>query len=138
MITLRQAIYCKESETMRISISWEGGELFAQLEDTPTAKAIVAALPHTAQANTWGEEVYFTLPATVEREANATDVVDPGTICYWVQGSSLALPYGPTPASTGNECRLVTSVNLLGKLEGDPSELSRINDGDSVTVSVAS
>lgn len=123
---------------MRIRISWEGGELFAELKDTPTTKAIIAALPHTSQANTWGEEVYFTIPVDAELEASATDVVDPGTVCYWVQGSSLALPYGRTPASTGNECRLVTAVNILGKTEGDPADLSRINAGDSVTVSVAS
>ena len=122
---------------MRIRISWEGGELFAQLKDTPTAQAIMAALPHTAQANTWGEEVYFKIPANAELEAIATDVVDPGTVCYWVEGSSLAFPYGRTPASTSNECRLVTAVNILGNLEGDPAELSRISAGDSVTVSVA-
>ena len=122
---------------MRLHISWEGGELFAQLKETPTAKAVVAALPHTAQANTWGEEVYFTIPADAELEANATDIVEPGTVCYWVEGSCLALPYGRTPASTGSECRLATAVNILGKLEGDPAELSRISAGNSVTVSLA-
>ena len=43
----------------RIRIKWPKGELFAQLADTPTAKAVVAALPAKSRANTWGEEVYF-------------------------------------------------------------------------------
>ena len=65
---------------MRVRISWESGELFGQLQDSPTTKALAAALPHTAQAKTWGEEVYFSLPVETELAANATDVVDPGTI----------------------------------------------------------
>lgn len=121
---------------MRVRISWESGELIGQLQDSPTAKALAAALPHTARANTWGEEVYFDLPIETELEANATDVVDPGTICYWVQGKSLALPYGRTPASEADECRLATAVNIVGELEGDPAELAGISDGDSVTVSL--
>ncbi len=122
---------------MRVRISWASGELIGQLQDSPTAKALAAALPHTAQANTWGEEVYFDLPIETELEANATDVVDPGTICYWVQGKSLALPYGRTPASEADECRLATAVNIVGQVEGDPANLAGISDGDSVTVSLA-
>lgn len=122
---------------MRIRITWDAGEALGTLNDTPTARRLAEALPHTAQANTWGEEVYFTLPVQTELEPDATDVVEPGTLCYWVQGSSLALPYGPTPASHGDECRLVTAVNILGKLEGDPRVLSSIGDGTSVTVSLA-
>lgn len=122
---------------MRIHITWDGGEAFGTLNETPTARCLAEALPHTAQANTWGEEVYFTLPVETELAPDATDVVDPGTLCYWVQGTSLALPYGPTPASQGGECRLVTAVNILGKLEGDPRVLSSIGDGTSVRVSLA-
>ncbi len=54
------------------------------------------------------------------------------SVCLWVEGRSLALPYGPTPASHGDECRLVSAVNILGKLEGDPRELAKIRDGDVV------
>ena len=122
---------------MRIKIEWKGGEVFGVLDDTPTARALVEALPQTASANTWGEEVYFSLPVETVLEDNATDAVDPGTICYWVQGTSLALPYGRTPASIGDESRLVTAVNVLGKIEGDPRALAAIGDGDAVTVSRA-
>jgi len=121
----------------RIRIKWPKGEVTATLEDTPTAKQLIAALPARSRANTWGEEVYFSLPVSVKKEKNAVEVVPPGTVCFWVEGSSLALPYGPTPVSKGDECRLVTSVNVLGKLEGDPRVLAGIRDGDSIEVSVA-
>jgi hypothetical protein len=122
---------------MRIRISYPKGEILARLQDTPTAKALLAALPFETSANTWGEEVYFSAPLSVKLEPDAREVVEPGTVCFWVQGNSLALPYGPTPASRTDECRLVSRVNILGALEGDPRQLAEISDGDSISVSVA-
>lgn len=122
---------------MRIRISWAKGEAFGVLSETPTAKKVLAALPCSSTANTWGEEVYFILPVRTELEPDAEQVVPPGTICFWVHGQSLALPFGPTPISQGNECRLVAKVNVLGKLEGDPRVLKSIHDGDEIRVEVA-
>ena len=122
---------------MRIRISWNGGEVLGTLNNSVTALAVFEALPCTSEANTWGEEVYFSLPVTIALDPNATDVVEPGTICYWIQGKCLALPFGPTPVSRGKECRLVTAVNVLGKLNGNPRVLAGIRDGDAVTVASA-
>jgi hypothetical protein len=119
---------------MRIRITWNKGEAFGVLSDTPTAKKLFTALPCSSSANTWGEEVYFTVPVRAELESDAQQVVPPGTICFWVQGQSLALPFGPTPVSQGDECRLVTKVNVLGQLEGDPRILKSIRDGDEIRV----
>jgi hypothetical protein len=120
-----------------IRIKWPKGELLARLDDTPTARAVIAALPAKSRASTWGEEVYFSLAADVKLERDAREVVDPGTVCYWVQGNSLALPYGPTPVSRGSECRLVTRVNVLGMLEGDARKLATVRDGDAIEVALA-
>ena len=120
----------------RIRISWPKGELTAVLVDTPTTRKLVAALPCRSRAQTWGEEVYFNLPVDATLEADAVQVVDPGTVCFWVEGSSLALPYGPTPASRGSECRLVSKVNVLGKLEGDPCQLAKVADGVTMHLSL--
>lgn len=120
----------------RIKISWPKGELIAVLADTPTARQLIEALPCSSRAQTWGEEVYFSLPVDAALEADAVQVVDPGTVCFWVEGSSLALPYGPTPASRGSECRLVSKVNVLGKLEGDPRQLAKVADGVTMHLSL--
>ena len=118
----------------RIRISWDNEEVFAVLEDTPTARGVLEALPCVSRANTWGEEVYFELPVEAELEPDARQVVDAGAVCFWVEGRSLALPFGPTPVSVGDECRLVTAVNVLGMIEGDPRELASIRSGDAIKV----
>jgi hypothetical protein len=122
---------------MRIRISWPSGEVYANLDETPTSKALIDALPIESRANTWGDEVYFSIPVNVPKEADAKQVVDPGTVCYWVEGTSLALPFGPTPISRGNECRLAAEVNLLGKLESDPRILGNVQGGDKIRIEEA-
>ena len=108
--------------------------MIANLRETPTVNQVLKALPCEASANTWGEEVYFELPVKAALEGDAQQVVEPGAVCFWVEGSSLALPFGPTPASKGDECRLVTRCNVLGKLEGDPRQLKKVKAGVAIRV----
>jgi hypothetical protein len=84
-----------------------------------------------------GEEVHFTLPADLKPGAGGRKVVDPGTVRYRVQGGSLALPYGPTPVLRVNECRLVTKVDVPGRIEGEPRRLATVRDGDAIEVTQA-
>jgi hypothetical protein len=118
----------------KIRIAWKGGEVIANLRETSSVKQLVTALPCEAKASTWGEEVYFELPLKLTLEADAQQVVEPGTVCFWVEGGSLALPFGPTPASKGDEPRLVTRCNVLGKIEGDPRELKKVKAGAVIRV----
>jgi hypothetical protein len=128
--------HCEMS--MRIRISWRTGELEAVLEDTKTARDLYSILPVSSTAQTWGEEVYFEIPMSGELENDARQVVDPGTVCFWVEGSSLAIPFGPTPISSEDECRLVTRVNVLGQVEGDPDLLRSCQAGDVIQVEACS
>lgn len=122
---------------MRIRICWETGEIEGELTKGATAEAVYAALPCSAEANTWGDEVYFSLDVPASLEPGARQVVDPGTICYWIEGRSLALPFGPTPISQADECRLVAVVNVIGHLDGDPKVLGAVRDGDRIRVEAA-
>ena len=118
----------------RIRISWTQDELAATLRDTPTVKNLLAALPCESLAQTWGDEVYFSIPVKSALEKDARQVVEPGTVCFWVEGQSLALPFGPTPVSEGDECRLVARVNILGKIDADAKKLKTVKAGDRVRV----
>ncbi|GGR60356.1 cyclophilin-like fold protein [Streptomyces roseolus] len=122
---------------LRIRLSWPAGHTTATLDETPTSTALLGALPIVSTARTWGEEVYFDTPVSVPREEGARQVVDPGTVAFWTDGDALALPYGPTPISRGEECRLASPCNLLGSLDGDPRILATVRDGDPIRVELA-
>ncbi|MEV6198464.1 cyclophilin-like fold protein [Streptomyces sp. NPDC051771] len=123
--------------TLRIRLSWPAGHTTATLDETPTSTALLGALPIVSTARTWGEEVYFDTPVSVPREEGARQLVDPGTVAFWTDGDALALPYGPTPISRGEECRLASPCNLLGSLDEDPRILATVRDGDPIRVELA-
>jgi hypothetical protein len=119
---------------MKIRISAGKVALEAELRETPTAKALAVALPFEATAQTWGEEVYFTTPISATLEADARQVVEPGTVCFWCDGDALALPYGRTPISSDERPKLASRCNVLGTLRGDPRALAGIRSGTRIRV----
>jgi hypothetical protein len=122
---------------MRIRFDFGSLTLDADLLDTPTAKAIAAALPLDASALTWGEEVYFEIPVEVKREKDARAVVTPGEIAYWPDGPAIAIGYGRTPISQGSETRLASPCNVFAKALGDVKSLRQIRAGTPIKVSLA-
>lgn len=110
--------------------------LVAELLDTPTAKEILKHVPFTSSVNTWGDEVYFETPISVSKETNAKDIVEAGELAFWVEGSCIAIGFGPTPISQGNEIRLAAKTNIWGQSLTDVKLLSKAKDGDPVSVEI--
>lgn len=121
----------------RIKMTIGSVVLEAELFETPTAEAIWNALPFTSRANTWGEEVYFSTPVKVKLESDARDVVSPGELAFWVEGDAIAVGFGRTPASRGDEIRLAARTNIWGKARVDGKQLGTVAPGESVKVEKA-
>ena len=121
-------------------IRFDFGEitLDAELLDTPTAKAVAAALPISSSVLTWGEEVYFDVPLEVKREPDARAVITPGEIAFWPQGPAIAIGFGRTPISKDNETRLASPCNVFAKALSDVKVLAKVKTGAKVDVTLVS
>lgn len=116
-----------------LKITAGGVEAIAELNDSKTANAIWDALPVTARANTWGDEIYFSIPVRAGEE-NSRELVDMGDIAYWPPGSAFCIFFGPTPASSGSEIRPASAVNIVGKVKGDPKVFKPVRPGEEVVL----
>jgi len=119
-----------------IHFEFDGVTLVADLLDTATARAVADALPLAADVMTWGEEVYFTIPVAIGPESDARAVVTPGEIAYWPEGPAIAIGFGRTPISRGQEIRLASPCNVFAVARGDVRQLARVRAGSRVKISV--
>lgn len=120
----------------KIRITAEGIQVFAELAETRTARAIWNALPIRAQAKTWGDEIYFSIPVG-EGPENPVEIVERGDLGYWPPGKAFCIFFGPTPYSMGEEIRPASAVNPVGKILGDPSVFRRVRDGVGIEIEAA-
>ena len=104
------------------------------LKETETAKKIYNAVPINSSINTWGEEIYFNTNLSINREKEAKAVVDFGEIAFWTEGSAIAIGYGKTPISSGDEIRLASPCNIWANADFDKRFFGDINDGDKVSL----
>ena len=118
----------------QIEISAGDVIVIAVLNDSDTADELWAALPITARAQTWGDEIYFSIPVSVEEAADSQETVEMGTVAFWPPGSALCLFWGPTPMSAPGEIRPASAVNVMGLIDGDPTVLGGVADGTEVVV----
>ncbi len=106
-------------------------------EGTPTVKALLDAAPFSASANRWGDEVYFETPLSAGLEPDAREVMAVGEVAYWPDGSALAVFFGRTPVSEGDEPRAYSPCNIVGLVDGDARVLKAVESGAKVEVLAA-
>ena len=106
----------------------------AVLHHTPTADTIWSALPIEARANTWGDEIYFSIPVKAALEKDAQEVVQLGDLGYWPPGTAFCIFFGPTPTSHGDEIRPASAVNIVGKVQGDPKAFKQVASGAKIVI----
>ena len=118
----------------KIKIKTSGITLIAELLDTPTARKIYNALPFESVTQRWGDELYFRIPVQAELEKEARDILEIGEIGYWPTGSAFCIFWGATPASTADEPRAASPVNIFGRIQSETSVLRLAASGTAVHV----
>jgi hypothetical protein len=115
-------------------ITITAGKVSAQavLNDSPTATQIWEALPIEARGNTWGDEIYFSIPVKATPEKDAREIVAVGELGYWPPGTAFCIFFGPTPASTDNRPRAASAVNIIGRVAGDATVFKGVTSGTRV------
>jgi hypothetical protein len=111
-------------------------EIKAKLNNSKTAAAIYDKLPLEAKVSLWGEEIYFEIPVRLSQEKDfARDIVELGDLGYWPQGRCFCIFFGLTPVSKNNEIKPASSVNIIGKVLGDPKEFKKVKEGEKIILS---
>jgi hypothetical protein len=108
--------------------------VIAELRETPTAEAIVKALPVSGETQRWGGELYFPVPVSVPLEADSRESLLPGELGYWPEGDMFCIFFGATPASEGDEIRPASAVNVFGRLIGRWSPIKQVPAGKTIRV----
>ena len=101
--------------------------LTAHLNGTLTARTLAQSLPMHSTAHRWGGELYWATPVIAVHES-PTQEVQVGDLGYWVEGQSLCLFFGKTPASIDGRPRPIVPVNLVGRCTLD-ERVRAIHDG---------
>ena len=118
---------------LRIKVTAGDVVAFAELNETATAEAIWNVLPIEARANTWGDEIYFSIPVQLETEKGQA-TVELGDLGYWGPGTAFCIFFGPTPVSRGDEIRPASPVTVFGRVLGDPTVFKKVADGTRVLI----
>jgi hypothetical protein len=128
------SVLLRKEKGMGRKIKIRAGQLHveAELNDSKTAQLIWDALPIEGRANTWGEEIYFSIPVKTGLETGARELVSEGELGYWPEGHAFCIFFGPTPVSRGGEIRAASAVNLVGKVSGDPKVFRKVRDGEKI------
>ena len=95
----------------RIRITVGAIQAEGKLADNATGRMVAEALPISASARTWGDEIYFPIPVESELE-DGKEVVEMGDLGYWPPGNAFCIFFGPTPAS--RRLRLLVKVWRAG------------------------
>jgi hypothetical protein len=108
-------------------------EAEAELNDTRTAQAIWETLPIKGRVNLWGDEIYFSIPFSLEPELGQ-ELVSLGDLGYWPDGNAFCIFFGPTPVSQGDEIRPASPVTVFGKVIGDATIFIKVAAGTKITI----
>jgi hypothetical protein len=117
-----------------VRIEADGVRLYAILSDTTTAAAVYETLPIEGKARLFGQSILVEVALKLPHEPIARAAVKPGDLAYWPDGPAVGLFFGPTPASQGPDPVAQSPVNVIGRITGDATRLTRVREGGKVKI----
>ncbi|MEM0449290.1 MAG: cyclophilin-like fold protein [Methanomassiliicoccales archaeon] len=112
---------------MRIVMRTPEHDIYMELNDSETSRAIYEVLPIDEYINVWGEEIYFPVPVKHKLE-NGKKIMEVGEIAYWPEGEAFCIFFGPTPVSKGPLPEAYSPVTPLGRVVSDIAPLKELGD----------
>ena len=112
------------------------GPVEAELLEDKNPETVIAIwdnLPFETYVNTWGDEIYFSIPVNIGEE-NAQETVKAGDLGYWPPGNGFCIFFGPTPISRGDEIRPADPVNVFGRIKGNPKIFKKVKSGEKIRI----
>ena len=100
-------------------------------ENPNIADAVWEKLPIDGEANTWGDEIYYSIPITAD-DGSSKQIVDLGDVAYWMPGKAICFFFGPTPASWDKEIRAASPVNVFARIENNARLLKLVKPGEKI------
>ena len=118
----------------KIRITVGNLQMEAELFDSPTGIKIEKVLPLDRSFNTWGDEIYFTIPVETGLDETARDEVELGDLGYWPTGKAFCIFFGPTPLSTEGKIIPASAVNIIGKIAGNARLFKEVMDENRIII----
>ena len=111
--------------------------LQAELNDSPSAQALLKVLPLDLRMSRWGDEYYGACGLDIQEAPEARELMAVGELAVWPPGSALCIFFGPTPASTDEKPRAASKVNPVGRVTSGLENLKALGQSIQVRVECA-
>jgi len=119
-----------------VSLDFSSGvRVVCELVDEPELEKLLKSSPFEAEAERWGDEVYFELPVKLGLKGERT-LMEVSEVAYWPDGNCLCIFFGPTPISKDERPIAYSKVKPLGRVVEGLNRLKEVSNGELVSVSV--
>ena len=118
----------------KLILKFNSKQFEINLRNTETARLIAKSIPINSKIQMWGDEIYFNTNLQIQLEDDAKEVMQLGELAFWTEGSAIAIGYGKTPVSIGDEIRLVGPCNVWADANFQKSDFDNIKSGDEISL----
>ena len=118
----------------KIKICIKNHEFIVKLRNTVTAKNLQFFATYFTCSYLGRGSIFFGVPVSCALENDSTNIVNLGEIAFWTNGKAIAIGFGRTPISIGDEIRLADKCNIFGDTDYNLKKLNDVKPGEMVLI----